>query len=302
MAGAVAGRCSPTRERRPCVGVARWSLAVAALVAGLAGCAPSGGGGDAPDPCAGAAADGSGAAGLDAERRLRADRIVSLFENDTIEIQYAYVEALDDGRGYTAGRAGFTTATGDALRVVERYAADVPDAALAAFLPRLTELAAAEDGSLEGLEGYPEAWAEAAGDERFRAAQDEVVDELYFEPALARSCALGLHTPLGVTVLYDTIIQHGEGDDPDGLPALADRAVDRAGGSPATGVGERAWLGTFLDLRRQTLEHASDPETRVAWAESVSRVDILAAILDQGNLSLDGPIPVDDPEHRAIVP
>ena len=41
------------------------------------------------------------------------DSITSCFENSTKTIQYGYVEALNDGRGYTAGKAGFTTGTGD---------------------------------------------------------------------------------------------------------------------------------------------------------------------------------------------
>lgn len=290
----------------------RWTGALAAAVtaalcaAVLSGCSNPGGGDDpgggGAGPCEGAAADGSGGAGLTPEQKRRADQIISVFENDTIELQYAYVEALGDGRGYTAGRAGFTTATGDVLVVVERYAEDAPDAALVAFLPRLEELAEQQSDSLEGLEGFPAAWAQAAEDERFRAVQDEVVDELYFRPALARSCAVGLETPLGVAVLYDTNIQHGEGDDPDGLPALVDRTVERAGGSPASGVDEADWLSTFLDVRRETLENAFDPETRAAWAESVYRVDILETIVDSGNFDLDGPIVIDHPDHPATIP
>ena len=38
-----------------------------------------------------------------------ADELVSAFENSTTEVQYGYAENLGDGRGVTAGRAGFTT-------------------------------------------------------------------------------------------------------------------------------------------------------------------------------------------------
>ncbi len=56
------------------------------------------------------------AAGLNKDQKRRAEQLTSIFENGKTEIQYGYVEALDDGRGF--GRAGFTTATGDALEVV----------------------------------------------------------------------------------------------------------------------------------------------------------------------------------------
>ncbi|MGE3802961.1 MAG: chitosanase, partial [Candidatus Kapaibacterium sp.] len=111
------------------------------------------------------------------EQRRVADQIVSLFENDTTAIQYGYAENINDGRGITAGRAGFTTATGDLLLVVERYTNVVPANGLAQYLPRLRELADAESGSTSGLEGLEVAWKKGAEDSIFRLIQDSVVDE-----------------------------------------------------------------------------------------------------------------------------
>ena len=90
--------------------------------------------------------------------------MVSVFENSTPEIQYAYVENLDDGRGYTAGRAGFCTGCGDLLTVVQKYTAQAPDNPLARYLPTLTRLAAASSDSTEGLDGFERAWRTAAQD------------------------------------------------------------------------------------------------------------------------------------------
>lgn len=49
--------------------------------------------------------------------------LVSSAENSSTDYaeQYAYIEDIGDGRGYTAGIIGFTTGTGDLLEVVERY-------------------------------------------------------------------------------------------------------------------------------------------------------------------------------------
>jgi chitosanase len=257
-----------------------------------------------PDPNSGDASDpnDSTADGLTAAQKLRADRLISVFENDTIELQYAYIENIDDGRGYTAGRAGFTTATADLLVVVERYALAVPGNELAAYLPRLRELAADNSSATDGLDGMPEAWARAAADPQFRAVQDEVVDEEYYQPAVEHWRALGLKTPLALVELYDANIQHGPGDDPDGLPAMIDRTVAQVGGSPATGVDETEWVYAFLDVRRATLENASDPATREAWAQSVYRVEIVVEIADTGNFAFSGPIVIDTPDHQATLP
>jgi chitosanase len=239
---------------------------------------------------------------LTAEQKLRADRLISVFENDTIELQYAFIENIDDGRGYTAGRAGFTTATADLLLVVERYSSARPGNELAAYLPRLRELAADASDATDGLDGLPEAWARAAADRRFRDAQDEVVDEEYYKPAVEFWRDLGLRTPLALVELYDADIQHGPGDDPDGLPTMIDRATARAGGTPADGVDEIEWFYAFMDVRLETLETATDPATREAWAESVYRVEIVVAIADDGNFDFKGPIVIDTPEHQATIP
>jgi len=245
---------------------------------------------DNHDPVATSSASGDG--WLTPEQKHRAEQITSLFENDTIELQYAYVENIQDGRGYTAGRAGFTTATGDALEVVELYSEKSPNNALEKFLPRLRELANSHSDHVDGLEGFQEAWTNMAKDPIFRSSQDEIVDREYYRPAMEMGDKLGLKTALARAALYDTIIQHGGGEDPDGLPAVIANTQQFAGGSPKTGIDEAIWLKAFLKERREVLEHASDPATREAWAESTYRVDVLSLILDSGNLDLHGPIPI----------
>ncbi len=229
---------------------------------------------------------------LSGDTKRRAEQLTSLFENSTTEIQYAYVEDIHDGRGFTAGRAGFTTATGDALEVIELYTTRVPANPLAKYLPRLRALAKSESGSVVGLDGFAAAWTTAAGDPAFRKAQDDVEDQLYFVPAMKRADDLHLATALARAEVYDAIIQHGEGDDPDGLPALLAKTAKDVGGTPATGIDENKWLDAFFTVRRADLAHASDASTREAWAESVSRVDALRALAKAGNYDLHGPIVV----------
>lgn len=255
----------------------------ACVIAGLLACDsndPAGGGNDGPS------------VEFTEEQRVLADQIISVFENDTPVIDYAYAENLDDGRGITAGRAGFTSATGDMLLVVERYTLRVPANPLAVYLPRLRELAAEESDSVEGLEGLESAWAEAAEDSAFRDVQDEVVDDEYYWPAVDHADELGLTFPLGLLTLFDTCIQHGDGEDPDGLPAIIDRTTTQMSGTPAEGVDESDWLRAFMDIRRAVLLNPSDPDTREAWAESVGRVDALIAILESGNVMMVPPITI----------
>jgi chitosanase len=233
--------------------------------------------------------------GLTTEQKRVVEQITSTFENSTTTLQYAFIKDIGDGRGYTAGRAGFCTGTGDFLQVVERYTAAKPNNALAQYLPRLREIAdefAANGydepvGDTDGLDGIDVAWkSAAANDSAFRAAQDAVVDAAYYTPAMNYAKTLGLNTPLAKGQLYDAIIQHGDGSDPDGLSALISRTNAKSGGTPASGVSETTWLRNFLTVRRATLSNATNPDTRVAWAQSVSRVDVYISLLNQGNTGL----------------
>ncbi|MFH7027560.1 MAG: chitosanase [Heteroscytonema crispum UTEX LB 1556] len=240
--------------------------------------------------------------GLIPDQKRRAEQFTSIFENDTIELQYDYVEDIGDGRGFTCGRAGFTTATGDAVEVVQLYTNNKSDNPLAKYLPELKRLAKEESDDTSNLDGFENAWKKAAKDSAFRAAQDEVVDKLYYQPSAKRANDAGLKLALSRAALYDTIIQHGEGDDPDGLPALLKRTQKEAGGTPKTGVDEKQWLQAFLKVRRADLAHAYNEDTREEWAQSVDRCDALSAIAKSGNYDLNGPIHVKTPNHDATIP
>jgi chitosanase len=219
-------------------------------------------------------------------------QLVSVFENATPEIQYAYVENLHDGRGYTAGRAGFCSACGDLLTVVNSYTTQVPTNPLAKYLPTLTRLAASSDDSTKGLDGFERAWRAAADDPVFRQVQDRVTDDLYGAPARKLAGDNGVRSALGMAILVDTAVQQGTDDDPDGLPAMVSKTNAEVGGTPAGGVDETTWLRGFLDVRRATLENASSSDTREVWKESVGRVDALRALLDAGNLDLETPFTI----------
>jgi chitosanase len=243
-------------------------------------------------PAAAPAAAHAQAPVLTPAQRHVADQLVSVFENDTTRIRYDYVVDLHDGCGITAGRAGFCSATGDMLMVVRDYTARRPHNGLTRYLRVLRARAADGSASDRGLRGaFRTAWRRAARDARFRAAQDQVVDDLYFDPAARLAGATGLTSPLAVAIFYDTAIEHGTSEDPDGLPALIARTVTAAGGAPAA-VGEARWLAAFLDVRRADLLDPHNRARRVDWPESVGRTSALRHLLLTGALDLAPPLAV----------
>lgn len=216
------------------------------------------------------------------------DSIVSAFENSTMVIQYAFIANINDGRGYTAGRAGFTSGTGDMLAVVQEYTALAPNNVLAKYLAALQ--AVNGTSSVRGLDGIVQAWKEAAQDSKFIAAQDTVNDRLYRQPARKLFVALGAKLPLTKLALYEAGIQHGFGTDYDSVNKIADRATAAANGSPISGVDEAKWLQAFLSERRKDLLNPANKATAVGWAAAVSRADAIQSIYNNGNINLDKPI------------
>ncbi len=240
---------------------------------------------------------------LSLRQKLRAEQLISLFENNTLEFQYGYAEILHDGRGITAGRAGFTTGTGDAYIVVKQYTEKVPNNPLAQYVAELKRLLTANNrDDVSGLDGFMSAWQKAAQDPIFRSIQDWNMNQMYYIPAIMHSNIQGLQFALSRAVLYDTNIQHGNGNDPDSLTALLKETQQRSGGTPKTGINEKEWLKTFLQVRRAHLAHAHDQSTRKAWAASVTRVDVWSAIANSGNYNLTGPIKIRVAYYNTIVP
>jgi chitosanase len=237
-----------------------------------------------------AAAEGAPASEGDVDHVI--GQMVSVFENNTPEIKYDYVKDLGDGRGFTAGRAGFCTGCGDLLTVVKTYTAQVPDNPLAKYLPTLTQLAASGDDSTDGLDGFKDAWQTAAQDPVFRQVQDQVTDQLYYAPARKIAQDNGVRSPLGLAILVDTAVQQGTDNDPDSLPSMVQKTNAKAGATPADGTDETQWLRDFLTVRRATLENPSSADTADEWRESVGRVDALSALLDAGNLDLKTPFTI----------
>jgi len=229
---------------------------------------------------------------LSPAQKRRAEQLTSIFENDTPELQYDYVEDIGDGRGYTAGRAGFCTGTADAVQVIRHYNTLRPGNSLQKYMDELEALVAAfletgephgDTSGLDAVGSYADDWRERADDPSFRASQDIVVDRLYFLPAMEHASRLGLATALSKAVLYDTIIQHGEEGDAS-LTDLIERTHQALGvGSPAE-VDEEAWLREFLQQRYEVLDGTD------VWHESRGRVEQFRELLDLGNLDLQGPI------------
>jgi chitosanase len=252
----------------------------------VAGCTP-GGASPAGEPTS--PRDPALALAADPARKRTAAQITSTFENSTTELQYGYAEDIGDGRGITAGRAGFTSGTGDLLEVVHRYTAAAPGNPLAGYLPALEQVDGTD--SLDGLEGLESAWTEAAQDPAFRQLQDDVVDELYFDPAMDLAAGVGVASPLGQAVIWDAMIQHGAGG-PDGTQVLLAGTTEQVGrlDEQSTAAEEAGWLEVFLDVRLEHLLASYAPTLEDGEASLRSRIEALRSLVRRDELALDLPV------------
>jgi chitosanase len=229
---------------------------------------------------------------LTAAQRVIMRQLVSVYENSTTTPAYGYVANLHDGCGYTAGWVGFCTATGDLLEVVRRYDGSRPSNPLRRYARALASLARAGSDRVAALAGFPRAWRRAARDPRFRAAQNDVADRLYLQPALRLASREGLRTPLAAAIFFETAVQHGTGPDPDGLPALVARTERLAHGRPGSRISEASWLTVFDRVRLRDLLHPHDHARLADWPQSADRARSDQRLVDEDRFELTAPIPV----------
>lgn len=208
--------------------------------------------------------------------------LVSSAENSSTDYadQYAYIEDIGDGRGYTAGIIGFTTGTGDLLDVVKRYTELKPENGLKQYIPALEQVNGTD--SHDGLgTAFEQAWAKAAQSAQMRRAQNEILNKQYMNVALRYARKDGLR-PLGQYIYYDALVVHGSGDGRDSFEVIRKSAL-RKKPSPAEGGDEKAFLTAFLDARV--------PVMRMETAHrDLSRLNTQRKFLSEENFDLALPL------------
>ena len=219
------------------------------------------------------------------------DSLVSIFENSTLIIQYEFIGDIKDGNGFTAGRAGFTSRTGDMLEVLLEYERLSPNNTLRPYIKPLRSVYGSPNTI--PIKGLKEDWSRLAKeDQLFRKAQDNVNDRLYRKPAHQLARDLGLILPISYVALYEAGIQHGFGDTYDSLPTIVDRANKKAGGTPKKGINELDWLKTFIAAREDDLRNPKNLDYKELFQYALDRPKAIRTIIDQENENLNKQISV----------
>jgi len=213
--------------------------------------------------------------------------MVAIPENSQTTLAYDYAENIGDGRGITFGIIGFTTGTYDGNEWLHHYTQLNAGNRLAKYIPALDAIdAGPHPGGLSadvtGLDNFISDFHASLNDTHFKQSQLDKMDELYWNPALAKARSLGIQMNITLSELFDACVNHGEG-------GMADIVADTnaaMGGSPKTGVDEIQWLTKFLDLRFEVLD--SD----ATWQGATDRIGMYRRLLATGNTSLATPFTV----------
>ncbi|CAG2120024.1 unnamed protein product [Medioppia subpectinata] len=240
------------------------------------------------------------------DQKRRCEQFISIFESDSVDITYDFVEDIHDGRGYTCGKFGFTTATGDAYEVVNKYTVKKHDNPLAEYLPELKRLAKHFSNDTSHLVGFPDAWRESARDQLFIDIQDEVSAAMSYNPAMKWADSANIQSALGRCALYDCIIEHGGGDDGDSMPSILNRTITLRKGVVKSSADEQYWMRAFLDMRLDDFDHPRDQiniDHQKGWHDdSVQRVYAMITQLNEYNMNWDGPIHVKTKDTDHTIP
>ncbi|KAJ2553456.1 hypothetical protein EV175_002933 [Coemansia sp. RSA 1933] len=222
--------------------------------------------------------------------------ITGIYENSDTLAHYDYCENIGDGRGYTAGIAGFCTGTGDAWVVIQEYKNLTGSyGEFESMVTYLEKYASDSSGSTTGITNYCKIW-ESLGksDKQFQQAQDNIRDQMYYYPAQVASNNLGLKFDVSQGQLFDTAIEHGPDDDADGMLALINDTnnaftSDQPGDSSSTlninghQVDEIVWLTKFIAVRTNDLKHPkeADNQGQNYWAKTTYRTVSYSNIIEQ---------------------
>jgi chitosanase len=217
----------------------------------------------------------------DAAKKELAMKLVASAENSSLDwkAQYAYIEDIGDGRGYTAGIIGFCTSLdmcGDLIELVQYYTSLKPNNVLAKYIPALKKTT---NDTHKGLDpNFTKDWKTAATDSVFRQAQDRERDRIYFEPAVKLAISDGLPV-LGQFAYYDAAVVHGY----EGLTSIRARALKKSK-TPAQGANVTVYMNAFFDERVVEMK-------KEAAHEDVSRIEkAQRKFLKEGNLDLNAPL------------
>ena len=209
---------------------------------------------------------------LSALQKAAAQAIVNIFETGTIRGNYGDVTLMRGDSGQlTYGRSQTTLASGNLYLLINDYAARSDGAYSEAMAPYLQALEAC-DPALNNNSAFRQLLKDAGDDPVMHDVQDAFFDRVYWDPAMRSADALGAKTPLGAAIVYDSTV-HGSW--------AHVRDMTRKEYGELSRIGEEAWMGYYVDERRNWLATHPNPLLH----KTVYRMDAFKQIIGAQELA-----------------
>ena len=223
---------------------------------------------------------------LGATQKRTALAIVNIFETGAVLGSYGQITLIDGDSGHlTFGRSQTTLATGNLFRLISNYC-DNPGARLRArlvpYLPRLKDC----DTSLDQDFKLHNILRASADDPVMRDVQDIFFDLTYWQPAAQEAASMGIRTPLGIAMVYDSMVHGSWRRMRDATNEAADIKV----------VGEQRWISAYIAIRRAWMASHVRADIRA----TTYRMDAFKALVDHAHWALELPLVVRDQEISAV--
>jgi chitosanase len=195
-----------------------------------------------------------------------AEAIINIFETGRVRGRYGAVGVIKGDTGHLSyGRSQVSLGSGNLYLLLKAYC-ESPGAAMGrSFVPLLPRFRS-KDVTLDFDNGVRALLAQAGDDPVMQKAQDDYLDQNYWQTALKAATACRLTKPLSVAVIYDSHIQGGFG-------RIRDRVA--AGPCVTSACPEDAWVKAYIDARRQWLSSCNAP-----LPTTVYRVGEFAKLVD----------------------
>jgi chitosanase len=216
---------------------------------------------------------------LTTTQQKTAEAIVNIFETSEVLGNYGDVTLIAGDTGHlTFGRSQTTLSSGNLHKLLSQYCANAGarfGPAIEKYLPRVK----AGDITLDTEIQLHNILRASADDPVMRDTQDVFFEKTYWQPATRSAADIGIATPLGVAVVYDSTV-HGS------WQVMRDR-TNAALGTVAA-AGEQKWVTQYVSIRRQWLATHEREDLR----KTVYRMDAMQSLIDQGFWSLALPLVV----------
>ena len=212
-------------------------------------------------------------------QKKSAEAIVNIFETGSVLGDYGHVTLLPGDLGQLSfGRSQVTLTSGTLASLIQEYCA-LGNARFGPQLsPFLSRLAAAS-ASLNTNRHFHNLLRASADDPVMRQIQDQFFDQHYWRSAANSARIMGITTPLGIAVVYDSRI-HGSW-------SRMRRRTNGAVGLLST-IGEKKWIKAYVQERKDWLANHRIQILR----NTVYRMNTFSQMIALGLWSLEIPIVV----------